>query len=396
MKTVNGIFGFGVALILFFSVAPATHGFMAFQHHGKYGDANVLIRHLDKEEWQIGYRFYPTCPAKFRKAENELKEIITESLRVWLQPLRDTFPDVAITNKFNVKLLEDYRVGEREGELDEQVAAAIVQIYKNLDTRITFTCDQSGWATAGIGDWPPDINIRGVHFLAIEGAGMHPRHPHGIHQGVVADLMHELGHAFGLDDTYAKGSRTSTGGLRATQGLQPSSIMDSSSGVHPPRFLPNLTEDDEKGIIWLYKHIYEGQPLDDCFFPEYVFQEKPAGCRPKQLLIFETKYGSALMTRMTIRDDPTLDVNEQDENGLTALHYTLLLKKFGAAELLIKHPNIDLSLRDKQGRTALDIAKQEEVGDYLVELLIAHQEKLSVDPQGKTIAVTWGELKRGN
>ena len=38
-------------------------------------------------------------------------------------------------------------------------------------------------------------------------------------------LAHELGHAFGLSDAYIHGTQPSTGGLAATGGKQPSSIM---------------------------------------------------------------------------------------------------------------------------------------------------------------------------
>ena len=351
MKTMNGIFGVVVAPILFFSVAPATLGFMAFEHQGLFNQ-NLLIRKVHQEEWRIGYRFATTCPAEFREKENELKELITESLHAWLQPLREEFPAAVITNKFNLRLLKDVK----KGETDEQVLALSREVHKELDTRITFTCEE-GWSFASTGNNPPDIfMLTGIRIDEI----------------TKVRLVHELGHAFGMGDTYSKNLETkTTGGLNQTSGLQPTSLMAGPSGVHPPRDMPYIKEDDKKGIIWLYKHIYEGQPLEDCFFPEYVFQEEPAGCIPKHPLIFELKYGHPLTTNVFLHQDQTVDVNEQDENGLTALHYAVLnyavlnglikpysdtAYQYHCFEQLLNRADINPLLRDKQGRSPFGLA----------------------------------------
>ena len=363
MKTMNGIFGVVVALILFFSVVPATLGFMAFEHQGFF-NGNFLIRKVHQEEWRIGYRFATTCPAEFREKENELKELITASLHAWLQPLREEFPAAVITNKFNLILLKDVK----KGETDEQVLALSRQVSKELDTRITFTCEE-GMSSIGIGGGTPDV------FML---AGSR------IDEIMKGQLVHELGHAFGMGDTYVnphdREATRSTGGRHQTRGLQPSSVMN-SWGVHPPREMPYITEDNKKGIIWLYKHIYEGQPLDDCFFPEYVFQEDPAGCIPKHPLIFEVKYGNPFLTRIFLSNDQTVNVNEQDENGLTALHYGVLnyavlngltVPDYDARyqylffELLLERANINPLLRDKQGRSPFGLA-WERAGEDMTE-----------------------------
>ena len=83
-------------------------------------------------------------------------------------------------------------------------------------------------------------------------------------------LAHELGHAFGMYDTYTIGVLVSTGGLASTEGKQPSSIMAAQPGLPRPRPFPYLKEDDKNGIIWLYKYYHENQPAGDCFFPDHV------------------------------------------------------------------------------------------------------------------------------
>ena len=92
-------------------------------------------------------------------------------------------------------------------------------------------------------------------------------------------LTHELGHTFGLADTYARpGVMRSRGGLPWTAGKQPWSIM---SGGHQYADIPlTLSEDDKRGIIWLYKYFNEGLATDDCFFADYVFVEDRVAADP--------------------------------------------------------------------------------------------------------------------
>ena len=322
MKTVNGIFGFVVVLILFFSVALATQGFITDQHYGI--NKNYLILHIDKEEWHIGYRFAETCPEYFRKKEEMLKGFIKDALRVWLQPLRDTFPTVPITDKFVLVHQKDFI-----GRLPDYFAL------EGLDARINFNCED-GISTALPSDvMAPQVLIR--QSVASE---------------LRAVLIHEIGHAFGMADTYDTPLAPSAGGLPNTRGMQPHAVM--AVPIASPE--PHIKEDDKRGIIWLYKHIYEGQPVEDCFFPEYILEEKPiAGCRPKHPLIFAIKYSGYDVVNRILKNDPNIDVNEQDNKGLTALHHAVLDEKRWIVWLLVQQENINPLLLDKQGRSPLGL-----------------------------------------
>ena len=91
-------------------------------------------------------------------------------------------------------------------------------------------------------------------------------------------LVHEMGHAFGLADTYNKDDRVR--GL--TLGMQPTSLMamsyDHVDDVRVPTRVNRgtiaafakkcLTEDDKNGILWLYRVFYENQPITDCYFSD--------------------------------------------------------------------------------------------------------------------------------
>ena len=368
MKTVIRIFGVVLVVSLFFSVAPPTQGFMIFEHQNKF-EAKVLIHKVHDAQWQIGYRFASHCPVEFRKAEDSLKQLVVDVLRVWLQPLRDISAE-PIVDDFQLLLQPDY-----DGTVD--------RVPPGLDTRITFLCE------------------KGFSYARIRFAGMRfPRCPDifiragiVIDRGYISHIVHELGHAFGLADTYNyKGDDQNTGGLARTRGTQPSAVMAGMSGTTPKRKPPYIKEDDRKGIIWLYKHTYENQPLDDCFFPDYVFEPDPAGCRPKYPLIYEIKHGHYLDREEILDQDPNLDINARDVNGRTALHYAVMYKRRPVVKKLLARADLSPYLRDKEGKTAADIAKETGQDDIAAQIL-AHPRALSVSPKGNTIAVTWGELK---
>ena len=177
-------------------------------------------------------------------------------------------------------------------------------------------------------------------------------------------LSHELGHAFGLADTYLSAhlrqGGKSSGGLDRTVGTQPSSEMAGLS--------PGVGEDDKRGIIWLYKASHEGIETKDCLFSDYVYEEETSGCRPKHPLIFETRYGYWLAVFHLLDQDPTIDVNTQDPSGMTALHHAAALDRKRVVERLLEHKDIDPSLRDKQGRTALDIARGADLTEIIALL----------------------------
>ena len=190
-------------------------------------------------------------------------------------------------------------------------------------------------------------------------------------------LTHEIGHAFGLVDTYIgrpedeigrpeDEPNTSTGGLKFTVGRQPRSIMSSKTITNAGY----LSEDDKRGIIWLYKYFHEELDLEDCFFPDYVYEQKPAGCRPKHPLIFQIKYGNPRIAFRLLNEDAEIDINAQDTDGFTALHYVIMSEEEEVVQRLLAHQDIKPGFRNKQGRRALDIAREAKL-TRMVELLEA-------------------------
>ena len=184
-------------------------------------------------------------------------------------------------------------------------------------------------------------------------------------------LLHEFGHTMGLSDTYG-GDMTigdddepiSTGGNRVTRGSQPLSVMSASIFYKVMGFPNNveLTLDDREGIKWLYAYHYKRQSLTSC--PKgYKFEERdvsyttkettvcicPAeedcshcsekvkeikgeinivhGCVPLHPIIFSVKQGNLPVIKDILTNDPEIDIDQQDELGNTALHYSVLYEK---------------------------------------------------------------------
>ena len=126
---------------------------------------------------RIGYNFTTNCPAAFKGKDKELQKAITKALQLWLQPLRELYPDKVFTDDFLF-------VRQADSAQCYDAREALQQV----DTRITFAC-QAGVSGAGVsGVVSPDLCIRRKSTV--------------IDAGFRYVLAHELGHAFGLVDTY--------------------------------------------------------------------------------------------------------------------------------------------------------------------------------------------------
>ena len=365
LKKMNLIFPLVLVGCLLFSIAPAARGFVPLVRWGMWFD--VLVRKVHKAEWVIGYRYGPECKPEERRNGKALEAAITKTLRAWLQPLRELPLQQPLTDVFRYQLQEDVKEGDDQSEGRRRV-----------DLRIAFECGEAatGISVAKIGALPPDVYMR---------SGTR------VDQGFI--LTHELGHAFGMSDTYKvdQAGGRSSGGLRATMGTQPPAVMSSHFSRKPH---PYLSVDDKKGIIWLYKAFHgglEGPAAEDCFFPDYVFEPETRGCRPKYPLIFEVKHGHPKYAVQMLDEDPKLDVNAQNDAGFTALHYAVMHEQTEVVKRLLAHEGIKPFLRDKGGRSALKIAREEKFTG-MVELLLAHPLTLSVNP-ARTLTSTWGALK---
>ena len=203
-----------------------------------------------------------------------------------------------------------------------------------------------------------------------------------LHRGTFVDdqfafsLLHEIGHCFGLLDTYIRPHltleelRVSRGGIGRTIGHQPGSVM---SGHNAP--LPHgtrISQDDANGMgVWLYKFYHENLPLEDCIFPGYELEKDPDGCRPKYPLIFEIKHSNERLASNVIHDDENTDINAKDGDGMTALQYAVIKAYPQLIAKLLSYENIEVNSQDNGGLTALHHAVLER-NQHAVNALLAH------------------------
>ena len=334
--------------------------------------AEVLIKKIAAPHWTIGYRFATICPEHFRKKLPRLQTIISDVLRAWLQPLQKLHAGTLV-DEFRYVQLQDYMGGK-----DDDNAAELAAI----DLPITFRCEHGNSYYVR---WGGKISV-------------HIRRGTSISSKYIFAIVHELGHAFGLADTYAQERMENRGGWRSMAGTQPMSVM-AGHGRHnvikdPPVY---LAEDDIRAMQWLYKHIYQGLPVDDCFFPDYVLEPEPGGCRPKYPLIFAVKHPGALQISplMILDDDPKLDINTRDDGGYTALHYAVIQGNAELVQQMLTHPDIKTDLSNNDGQTPLDLARAANLTTIIKMLTPPPEpEPRSVEAQGKKIQ-TWGAMKKG-
>ena len=303
-----------------------------------------------------------------------MKDAISTSLRTWLEPLKELNPDRPIVDKFIYELQADYDPNTPK-DLEGRRA---------VDLRVAFVCTQAG-SEALIGRlYPPDVLLR-------RGTEVTPN--------LRYYLVHELGHAFGLADTYKRpGFMRSRGGLHQTSGNQPSSVMAMAAGSEEI-----VSEDDKRGIVWLYKYFYEDLASDDCFFADYVFEEEPRGCIAKHPLIFETKHNHPHYALELLEQDPTIDVNAQDVGGMTALHYAVMYEKEEVVKALLAHEDIKPALKNKQGETPLAIALATDNSAIIEMFPEPPRRKEDVNGDGEVnildlvaVAAKFGEKDAGN
>ena len=187
---------------LLLSMPPAAQGFITLEHE-EGRKSNITVAKVHEPHWDIAYKYGDDCPPEARNDDEALTAAVTEALQIWLQPLRD-YAKRPIVADFRYHLNADRRV---------------------VDLSVIFYC-KLGQSGAGVGGLPPEINMR-------DGVQVTP--------AFMSILVHEMGHTFGLADTYLRRKgpldwgkpELDKGGPDFTKGTQPAcSIMSGVSGFH--------------------------------------------------------------------------------------------------------------------------------------------------------------------
>ena len=326
---------------------------------------NILIKRLHDEHWDIFYRFDKTCPTirKTEKNYQTLRQKLEEGIRIWLEPLRE------ITNKPIVDKFVFYKSKEDNRLLTENGQQVGYMI------NATFLCDK-GLSSAS----RQTRIIRMKEKVNGENSVTFGNLPYS-----VITLLHELGHAFDLADTYVGNigfSPPSSGTYLRTIGNQPKSVM---SGTYCS-LQGGLCLDDKRAIQWLYRYHYEGLDPTECP-PEFVYEKLThtgdrytnrtvGGCVYKQPLIIELRQKHLDRAKNLLANDTNLKINDQDKHGYTALHYIAPLHLHfdkgsirSVVRKILNYPGIDVNIADKYGNTPLHWASWFGNDDMVGELL---------------------------
>ena len=150
---------------LLLSITPAAQGFIAIAHENWRAKVSMVDK-VHAPHWDIAYSYGDDCPPEERDNDKALTAAVTEALQMWLQPLRD-YAKRPIVNDFRYRLDADRR---------------------GADLQIIFHC-KIGVSMAGAGHHP--------RILLREGTQ--------VKRSFMVILVHEMGHTFGLADTYLRG-----------------------------------------------------------------------------------------------------------------------------------------------------------------------------------------------
>lgn len=339
--------------ILLLSNTPIAYDFII--HQLWFPDKQYLTKIVHEPHWDIIYVFGEECPDFKKAAAKQFEEDIVKAIQLWLQPLRELNTEEPIVNDFRF----------------QQHNNLTLELLKKVDLVITDSCrDVRSSAGTSVG-FAPHVNL-GV------GTEMGERR--------FSALVHELGHTFGLGDTYVGRGEVepsvSKGGLNNTIGTQPASAMALHLRHFTSRF---LGEDDKNGIIWLYKVVHDGLDLEDCLFSNYAFEMVPDGCVPKWPLIFEIRQGHEQFAIRILDEDLKIEVNAQNAIGYTALHYAVTGNHGQFLNRLLARPEINVNLKDERWKTPLHYAVSD--GSVsIVEKLLEHKDILTEveDNMGRT------------
>lgn len=346
-----------------------------------------LTNHIHKKKWKIVYGFgcdsqlcskskVPYKDKKLLTAEEKRKHKkiaryvenkISWALDTWLAPIRKLDLNRKIITK------QDFEFVELTPEPDELSSSGF--IYPPDQLKANNLLDNSDLMVI-IGGIISYATPNRAQELFPEPLSVPPhvyiRHDVGVTNIAASQdweylLLHELGHAFGLVDTYPDTLANIHG--------QSASVM--SLALRDYQTTPSLAADDIRGMEWLYYFYHDRQKLkkNECFFADYEVVKDDVGlkaCRPIYPVIHEIKqayfkeqHGNTaeakgfMVNAIQISQDLK---NKKDKGGHTALHYAVMHEGKSVAmkaewRQTIKSlldTGFDKKIKDNAGKTACD------------------------------------------
>lgn len=347
---------------------------LSILHRHWYYRNKLLIKMVHEKKWHIEIK-YDNGINFTKDQKKELEKAIEEALRAWLTPVREYSKEYGGRD-----VVDDFEFIEKNPPHFRRYQKRKPQ--KPVDLEITFK-NRFGMShfksrlTDGLG------MIRIFKGLP-SSADIHvPQNASGYSWNV---LLHELGHAFGLLDTYPGlfavygWGRKSTGGSWDTSGKHAESIM--SAHVSSSK-RSELTYDDKTGIQDLYRYYVLGyKDKRECSSEEFKWDKDSAGCIPKYPVIFAAKYGDKWTLLRILLYDSSVNVNETDPLGNTALHEAVMRGKDNVVDILLDKSiigsDIDVNIPNNDGETPLHFLVANGYSDTS-ERILNHLLRSSVD-----------------
>ena len=326
-----------------------------------FGGPPFLIKKVHRAQWRIAYGFTDNnyCADSFKGQHGQqLLNSIGATLRVWLGALAEQ-PNIVDNFTYELRRVRHGRrvvLGIPSASLGYGWFAA------KPDLAIIFYCHRG----RSVMRTKP---IPTLHLLQASDTSPHNRMT-TLHRYRASTLLHELGHAFGLGDTYVDRSswarrlrryNRTTGGASTTTGKQPLSVMNHHRHVALAKDgALRLTADDRTGMRWLYaRYLSKTTNRRGCPF-EYQHERTTKGCAPAYPLIYAVKQLNWKAVLMILRDDKSIDINAQDLLGNTALHY--VARATGPESrylyLYLISKGADDSRRNRDGDSAADLRRR--------------------------------------
>ena len=321
----------------------------------------LLINRIFELQWSIAYSIAHECSSAEIKVQ--LETAMRQVLRQWLRPLKKISSHAVVDNFVFTQLQTSNKYDNEDDEHERAFSETdIDRLAPHL--QVIFYCEEGRsymyrWSNE-IHMFPKSSSNKALHI----GDTHYSR----------STLLHEVGHAFGLSDTYVESETDayrsgikSTGGLEKTVGKQPLSVMSGLSYVDvEPDEDSLLGDDDISGIKWLYRYFHQKDtsvetcPNDDYEFEIVDSKENISGCRPRYPLIFEVKQGHIEAARWLIRNAFDVEINAQDRWGNTALHYAAAYDYCYIIRDLLAKSNIYREATNNEERTPLHYAEERE------------------------------------
>ena len=379
----------------------------------------ILVKKAHEESWNIDYGFVSCNKRQRDQYRPKITEAIDRAINLWLSPIKrirkaindgrissdpiidSTKPLPELVSKFDKSekkkiFSHDSSVRDKEGKKQKGYTPFDVGKYRKLlrklDAKLKKMPDQSSIEqTKEFKRFRkfivtlPEMSIvfvckRGISFMipytnAITMYEEETKNNIPETNFSFGTLSHEVGHTFGLADTYVNAKdptrdhMESTGGMGHTIGNQPLSLMSTSGHLFGSYESVSLTVDDMDGIFWIYAHMNMNKlkfatcPLH--YQPEFFARgvKTPSiACRPEHPLLSAMARKNYSTTRLILINEPEreqIDINARvREQGFTAIHYAVWLAPVGLIEEILKrfHKEIDFSIVGFHRETDFSIA----------------------------------------